>query len=88
LFFNTFDLEATIERLWEDIQPLYVQLHAYVRRKLRGKYGADIVGHDGTIPAHLLGRRMLFVEAFYILGQLVLFGKCNSLGLQALRTLE
>jgi hypothetical protein len=37
------------------VKPLYLQLHAYVRRELRKKYGEDIVSKDGPIPAHLLG---------------------------------
>ena len=37
------------------MRPLYLSLHAYVRRKLREKYGADVVPADGPIPAHLLG---------------------------------
>ncbi len=43
-----------LDRLWEQVRPLYVSLHAYVRSKLREKYG-DIVPADGPIPAHLLG---------------------------------
>ncbi len=45
---------AEVDRLWEQVRPLYVSLHAYVRMKLRQKYG-DIVPADGPIPAHLLG---------------------------------
>ena len=36
------------------MRPLYVSLHAYVRWKLREKYG-DVVPASGPIPAHLLG---------------------------------
>jgi peptidyl-dipeptidase A len=43
-----------LDRLWEQVRPLYVSLHAYVRSKLREKYG-DIVPANGPIPAHLLG---------------------------------
>jgi peptidyl-dipeptidase A len=43
-----------VDRLWDQVRPLYVSLHAYVRMKLRQKYG-DIVPVDGPIPAHLLG---------------------------------
>jgi peptidyl-dipeptidase A len=43
-----------VDRLWEQLRPLYVSLHAYVRWKLREKYG-DIVPASGLIPAHLLG---------------------------------
>jgi len=42
------------DRLWEQVKPLYLSLHAYVRWKLREKYG-DIVPAHGPIPAHLLG---------------------------------
>jgi peptidyl-dipeptidase A len=44
-----------LDRLWEQVRPLYVSLHAYVRWKLREKYGAAAVPADGPIPAHLLG---------------------------------
>src|ERR1041384_2367310 len=43
-----------LDRLWDQVRPLYLKLHAYVRMKLREKYG-DIVPANGPIPAHLLG---------------------------------
>ena len=43
-----------VDRIWEQLKPLYVSLHAYVRWKLREKYG-DVVPANGPIPAHLLG---------------------------------
>ena len=43
-----------VDRLWDQVRPLYLSLHAYVRMKLRGKYG-DLVPADGPIPAHLTG---------------------------------
>jgi peptidyl-dipeptidase A len=43
-----------VDRLWEQVKPLYVALHSYVRWKLREKYGA-VVPEKGPIPAHLLG---------------------------------
>ena len=55
LFYQTPDLDLVVTQLWQDIEPLYRQLHAYVRRKLREYYGSDVIGSDGTIPAHLLG---------------------------------
>ena len=45
---------AEVERLWEQVRPLYAALHTYVRSRLRGKYG-DAVPESGPIPAHLLG---------------------------------
>ncbi len=44
-----------LDRLWEQVRPLYLSLHAYVRWKLREKYGADVVPATGPIPADLLG---------------------------------
>uniref|UniRef100_A0A218QXF0 Angiotensin-converting enzyme n=1 Tax=Tityus serrulatus TaxID=6887 RepID=A0A218QXF0_TITSE len=44
-----------LEDLWQQIRPLYQQLHAYVRRRLIEKYGNDKISADGPIPAHLLG---------------------------------
>jgi peptidyl-dipeptidase A len=43
-----------IDRLWEQLRPLYVALHTHVRAKLRERYG-DQVPAEGPIPAHLLG---------------------------------
>jgi peptidyl-dipeptidase A len=45
---------AELDRLWEQLRPLYVSLHAYVRARLHDKYGA-VVPENGPIPAHLLG---------------------------------
>jgi peptidyl-dipeptidase A len=44
-----------VDRLWEQVRPLYLSLHAYVRNKLREKYGLGVVPEKGPIPAHLLG---------------------------------
>jgi peptidyl-dipeptidase A len=44
-----------VDRLWEQVRPLYLSLHAYVRTKLREKYGDSVVPADGPIPADLLG---------------------------------
>jgi peptidyl-dipeptidase A len=43
-----------LDRLWEQVRPLYLSLHAYVRTRLREKYG-NLVPVSGPIPAHLLG---------------------------------
>jgi len=43
-----------LDRLWEQVRPLYLSLHAYVRNRLREKYG-EAVPAKGPIPAHLLG---------------------------------
>jgi peptidyl-dipeptidase A len=49
------DFTKELDRLWAQVQPLYKSLHAYVRIKLREKYGANVVPENGPIPAHLLG---------------------------------
>jgi peptidyl-dipeptidase A len=46
---------AELDRLWRQVRPLYVSLHAYVRAQLVKKYGAPIVRDNGPIPADLLG---------------------------------
>ncbi|NVB37460.1 M2 family metallopeptidase [Pseudenhygromyxa sp. WMMC2535] len=46
---------AEMERLWQQVKPLYTALHCHVRAELAEKYGADEVPADGMIPAHLLG---------------------------------
>ncbi|XP_022344635.2 angiotensin-converting enzyme-like [Crassostrea virginica] len=58
-FYETPDLVEMTENLWQEIKPLYVQLHSYVRRKLRAYYVKNHPEYDfpndGSIPAHLLG---------------------------------
>jgi len=49
------DFAKEADRLWEQLKPLYLSLHAYVRGQLRKKYGKDLVPAGGPIPAHLLG---------------------------------
>jgi peptidyl-dipeptidase A len=46
---------AEMERLWQQVKPLYDSLHTYTRYKLRQAYGASAVPLDAPIPAHLLG---------------------------------
>jgi peptidyl-dipeptidase A len=49
------EFEREVERLWQQVAPLYRSLHAYVRRRLSAAYGPATVPVDGPIPAHLLG---------------------------------
>ena len=48
------DFTKEVDRLWGQVRPLYVKLHAYARMKLHAKYG-DLVPASGPMPAHLLG---------------------------------
>jgi peptidyl-dipeptidase A len=45
---------AEMERLWQQVKPLYDSLYVYTRHKLAEKYGKE-VAEDKPIPAHLLG---------------------------------
>lgn len=47
--------QSEVERLWTQVEPLYRELHTYVRRKLIEKYGDAARRPDGLIPADLLG---------------------------------
>ena len=46
---------AETERMWQEVKPLYMALHTYVRGKLNAKYGAEVQPADGPIRADLLG---------------------------------
>ena len=46
---------ADVDRLWEQVRPLYLSLYTFVRARLSQKYGPGVVPPDGPIPAHLLG---------------------------------
>jgi peptidyl-dipeptidase A len=46
---------AELERLWQQVRPLYLSLHTYVRAQLTKHYGPNVVPPDGPIPADLLG---------------------------------
>ncbi len=57
---SAYDMEpaafaAELDRVWQQIQPLYESLHCHVRAKLGEFYGTELVPQDGPIPAHLLG---------------------------------
>jgi peptidyl-dipeptidase A len=46
---------AELERAWTQLEPLYRELHQYVRSRLITKYGKAAERADGMIPAQLLG---------------------------------
>jgi len=46
---------AELERLWQQVRPLYLSLHTFVRARLANQYGASVVPPEGPIPADLLG---------------------------------
>ncbi|NXK04883.1 ACE2 enzyme, partial [Herpetotheres cachinnans] len=48
-------LVKDVEKTFEQIKPLYQQLHAYVRHRLEQVYGPKLISSTGCLPAHLLG---------------------------------
>ncbi|XP_056432698.1 angiotensin-converting enzyme [Gadus chalcogrammus] len=53
--YETPTFEEDLETLWKELEPLYQNIHAYVRRSLYKKYGDKHINLKGPIPAHLLG---------------------------------
>jgi peptidyl-dipeptidase A len=49
------EFAALTEKLWQEVKPLYLALHTYVRGKLNAKYGNAIQPRTGAIRADLLG---------------------------------
>lgn len=49
------EFAAMTDKLWNEVKPLYVALHTYVRRKLNEKYGDAVQAKTGPIRADLLG---------------------------------
>ena len=46
---------SDLDRLWQEVRPLYISLYTYVRSSLVKKYGTSVVREDAPIPADLLG---------------------------------
>ena len=49
------DFGQLTEKLWQEVKPLYDELHTYVRTKLNAKYGDGVQAKTGPIRADLLG---------------------------------
>jgi len=49
------DFAKEMDRLWMQVRPLYMSLHAYVRAQLAKKYGSSVVRDNAPIRADLLG---------------------------------
>lgn len=82
-------IAAETDRLWNQIKPLYEQLHCYARGKLEAKYGADkgqVAG--GMLPAHLMGNMWQqdwgglwdILEPYPGAGSLDITGKLEEMG--------
>ena len=48
------EMAAETDRLWNQVKPLYDQLHCYARTRLEARY-PDRGSVDGMLPAHLMG---------------------------------
>ncbi len=46
---------AETDRIWKEVEPLYLALHTYVRWKLNAKYGDAVQPKTGPIRSDLLG---------------------------------
>ena len=46
------DFELSLDKVWSDIEPLYQELHAYVRFKISKTHKLK---KDACIPANLMG---------------------------------
>ena len=49
------EMEAEVQRLWTQVEPLYEELHCFTRAKLNEEYGDDVQPATGAIRADLLG---------------------------------
>jgi peptidyl-dipeptidase A len=49
------EFAALTDKVWDDLKPLYLALHTYVRTKLNEKYGEAVQPAKGPIRADLLG---------------------------------
>jgi peptidyl-dipeptidase A len=49
------DFAVEVDRLWNQVKPLYDDLHCYVRGALNEEYGDDVVPLDQPLRADLLG---------------------------------
>ena len=52
---NPDDFAKLTDKMWNEVKPLYVQLHCFVRAKLAEKYGTEVQAPSGPIRADLLG---------------------------------
>ncbi len=49
------EFAKTMDTLWQEVKPLYDELHTYTRTKLNEKYGDSVQSKTGPIRADLLG---------------------------------
>ncbi|KAF5302724.1 hypothetical protein FQR65_LT08466 [Abscondita terminalis] len=68
-FYESDTFETDIENIWNQVKPLYDELHSYVANKLKKYYGDKLDVEDGLIPAHILGN--MWAQSWINIGHLV-----------------
>ncbi|EFA05307.1 angiotensin-converting enzyme [Tribolium castaneum] len=58
-----------IDELWNQVEPLYLELHKYVGSKLKERFGDKLDDSDGLLPAHLFGN--MWAQEWNNIAQLV-----------------
>lgn len=58
-----------MDKLWEQVKPLYIHLHKFVGRKLKERFGEKLDISDGYIPAHVFGN--MWAQSWQNLADLV-----------------
>jgi hypothetical protein len=83
--FETENFVDDMLALWKEVEPLYLELHNYVKNKLKNVYG-DRLDDSDLIPAHILGslypysiRPLCLASALYsiCLHNILLQGQCT-----------
>ncbi|KAF5284087.1 hypothetical protein FQA39_LY17136 [Lamprigera yunnana] len=67
--YQSVTFEKDMDKLWNQVKPLYDQLHKFVGNKLKTVYGSELNIEDGMIPAHLLGN--MWAQSWINLAELV-----------------
>lgn len=49
------DFKNAIDKLWQEVAPLYKELHTYTLNRLRKQYPDKIAEDSKLIPGHVLG---------------------------------
>ena len=63
--YETEDFPGQLEKILNETRPLYEQIHAFTRMKLRVRYGQTKIDSDTPIPASLLGNQSISNKISY-----------------------
>ncbi|MHA6288566.1 M2 family metallopeptidase [Maricaulis sp. CAU 1757] len=70
------EMEAEVERLWGQVEPLYEQLHCFVRDGLNEYYGDEVQADSGLIRADLLGN--MWAQGWAPINDIVSAGEADA----------